>query len=113
MKQLIILFLFLSSTVLFAQNNKRDTPVLGTANQSANKQSNNIQITKGINTTVTSQPASMPNSNTNPTTGNVFSLKTKKDVTKTNKTAVNNSQSKTNTQKQAVKKNKTTQKDGN
>jgi PBP1b-binding outer membrane lipoprotein LpoB len=69
MKHLITISLLLFSAVLYAQTNKEVKP----ANSNPN-----VTITPAIRTTVTTQPASMPNSNTNPTTGTVISLKGKK-----------------------------------
>lgn len=73
MKRIALAFLLLSSTGLQAQNKK----------QSTNNPS--IKVTPAISTTVTNQPASMPGSNTNPTTGTVIRLKTNKNTSKTNK----------------------------
>ena len=68
MKYLIAISLLLFSPVLYAQSNKQVKPV---------NNNPNVSITPAINTTITNQPASMPNSNTNPTTGTVISRKGK------------------------------------
>jgi hypothetical protein len=73
MKSIVLAFLLLSSTGLHAQNKKQST--------------NNptIKVTPAISTTVTNQPASMPGSNTSPTTGTVIRLKTNKNTSKASK----------------------------
>ncbi len=68
MKHIIAISLLLCSTVLHAQTTKDVKP----ANSNPA-----VRISPAIRTTVTTQPASMPNSNTNPTTGTVISLKGK------------------------------------
>ena len=69
MKQLLSISLILFSTALCAQTNNTNPA---------------IPITPSITTRVTTQPASMPGSNTNPTTGTVISLN-KKPAAKTPK----------------------------
>ena len=68
MKHLIVIFLLLLSSVLYAQTKTPVPPA--TSNPS-------IPVAPGVHTTVTNQPSSMPNSNTNPTTGIVISPKAK------------------------------------
>jgi len=75
MKRISLIVLLLSSNFLYAQ----------TSQQSKNNPS--IKVSPAVKTTVIKQPSSMPNSNTNPTTGTVFSLKTNKEASKSNKQA--------------------------
>jgi hypothetical protein len=121
MRHFIAIYLLLLSPVLYAQTNKQVKPA---------KSNPNINISKTISTTVTNQPASIPNSNTNPTTGTVISLKTNKNGSKANKpseltkpgtdpvinradTTVNSRRGKAALRKQAAKKEKAVLKNGN
>jgi predicted secreted protein len=110
MKQVLTISLLLFSVALDAQTNNQVNP----ANSNPA-----VKISPSIKTTVTQQPASIPNSNTNPTTGTVISLKTKnasKDKSQKSKldsspvvnktsTPSSNSQNKS-ARKRATKKNK-------
>ena len=132
MKHLISIFILLSSTILYAQNNRPlDTMNLNNEKKPINSQGNNnpaIPVTPTIRTTVTNQPPSIPNSNTHPTTGAVISIKNNKNISKENKPPATASQdnqlllNRTDTalnrnrpvlQKQSTKKKKVAGKKGN